>query len=147
MLYYRRVQPITRLYLREGEYMRTQLSSWQLKEQGGHQQMKYVELHYSSPAHLAGETISYPIDFPLNVEGINIKSIKAVSDENIEFSIALIDAVNHDIVYESLDEIKMHYDTIDLVYKSTNKRIIARFINKGALTTKFTVTIKGIEVK
>lgn len=127
--------------------MRTRLSSWQIKEREENNYMKYVEVKYTTIAHLPESIVTYQINFPQNVEGFNIKSIKVKSEENALFNIVLLDADNNDKIYESFYETQYHYDNVDLVYKPNNKYFLVRIHNQSLLTTKYHIEIKGIEVK
>lgn len=127
--------------------MRTRLSSWQIKEREENNYMKYVEAKYTTIAHLPESIVTYQINFPQNVEGFNIKSIKVKSEENTLFNIVLLDADNNDKIYESFYETQYHYDNVDLVYKPKNKYFLVRIHNQSLLTTKYHIEIKGIEVK
>lgn len=127
--------------------MRTRLSSWQVKSNREHETMKYVEVKLNTAAHVGSNTVTYRLDFPKDVDGFNIKSIKVKSEENIEFTVAIMDEDNVDFIYQSLEEIKYHYDNIDIVHRPVTKAFFVKIHNRGSLTTKFSIEIKGIEVR
>ena len=127
--------------------MRTRLSSWQVKTQEDNETMKYVEVKHSTDSHVGSDAVIYKIDFPEDVEGFNIKAIKVKSVENIAFTVTIFEEDGIDVLYQSVEEIKYHYDVVDLVYKPTVKSFYVQIHNRGSLTTKFDIQIRGIEVK
>lgn len=127
--------------------MRTRLSSWQVKTQKEQDTMKYVEASIVTGAHVGSDIVTYRIDFPQDVVGFNIKSIKVKSEENIAFTVDIMEEDNVDVIYQSTEEIKYHYDNIDIVHLPSVKAFFVRIHNRGSLTTKFNIQIKGIEVK
>lgn len=127
--------------------MRTRLSSWQVKTQKEQDTMKYVEASTVTGAHVGSDIVTYRIDFPQDVVGFNIKSIKVKSEENIAFTVDIMEEDNVDVIYQSTEEIKYHYDNIDIVHLPSVKAFFVRIHNRGSLTTKFNIQIKGIEVK
>lgn len=128
--------------------MRTQLSGWQVKERNGDDAgMKYVELTHSTIAHVANGIVVYRIPFPDNVDGLSIKTIKVVSEQTLQFVVDLMDGDTTDSIYESLEELKFHYDQVDIPYRPSERALYVRIHNKGTVTTKFAITVRGIEVK
>ncbi len=127
--------------------MRTRLSSWQVKTQEEQETMKYVEVNFDTPAHVGSDEVIYKIDFPVDVQGFNIKAIKVKSLETIGFTVAILEEDGIDVLYQSVEETKYHYDVVDLVYKPNVKSFFVKVHNRGSLTTKFNIQIRGIEVK
>lgn len=109
--------------------------------------MKYVSVHHDTIAHVPDAIVTYTIPFPDGVEGINIKTIRVESEQNIKFVIDLMDGNSNISIYESNEEIKFQYDQVDIPYKPDDKKMYVRLQNKGSLTTKFHIEIRGIEVK
>ena len=126
---------------------RTRLSSWQIPVQEERGKMNYVQLKYDTIAHVANDTVVYKIDFPKGIEGINIKTIRIISDERVAFIARLLDDEGDFPIYETLEEIQYQYDNVDIAYKPNKKAIFVEILNKGDLTTKFHIDIRGIEVK
>lgn len=127
--------------------MRTQLSGWQVKRNGDDAGMKYVELTHDTIAHVANDIVIYRIPFADNIDGLSIKTIKVVSEQNLKFIVDLMDGDTSDSIYESLEEIKFHYDQVDIPYRPSERALYVRIHNRGTITTKFTITVRGIEVK
>jgi hypothetical protein len=127
--------------------LRTQLSDWQVKTREDRDQMKYVSMNYQTAAHVGNSITTYQIPFPEGVDGFMIKTVRVISDENVSFIADLMDGNSELSIYESLEEIKFHYDQVDLPYKPVEKAFFVRIFNKGNLTTKFTIDIRGLEVK
>lgn len=127
--------------------MRTRLSGWQVKTEREQDTMKYVEVKFKTPAHVGSDAITYKLDFPAEVEGINVKSIKVKSEENIAFTAAIMEQDGVDVIYQSLEEVKYHYDNVDILYLPAIKAFFVHLHNRGSLTTKFDIEIKGIEVR
>lgn len=127
--------------------MRTQLSNWQIKQYKERDQMKYVSVNETTIAHVGNSIVTYEIPFPEGVEGVMIKTIRIESEENVSFVVDLMDGATNLSIYESLEEIKFHYDQVDIPYKPEEKKFFVRIHNKGNLTTKFNIDIRGIEVK
>ena len=109
--------------------------------------MRYVEVNFDTPAHIGSGEVTYKIDFPDDVQGFNIKAIKVKSLEAIGFTVAILEEDGIDVLYQSVEEIKYHYDVVDLVYKPNAKSFFVKVHNRGSLTTKFNIQIRGIEVK
>lgn len=128
--------------------MRTQLSGWQIRGRDGDDSaMKYVELTHVTISHVANAIETYRIPFPEALDGLSIKTIKVVSEQNLKFVVDIMDGETTDSIYESLEEIKFHYDQVDIPYRPSERALFVRIHNKGSVTTKFTITVKGIEVK
>lgn len=126
--------------------MRTQLSNWQLKSYKERDQMKYVEVNHDTIAHVGNSIVNYQIPFPDGVEGFLINTIRVTSEQNVSFVVLLMDGNTNIPIYESLEEIKYHYDQVSIPYKPSDKNFYIQIQNKGNLTTKFKVDIRGIEV-
>lgn len=127
--------------------MRTQLNDWQIRVRENQDEMKYVSIEYSTVAHSPSEVVIYPIPFPEGVLGINIKTIRVQSVEAVPFFIDLMDGASNETIYESLEEMQMQYDQVDLPYKPVEKKLFVRIHNKGNVATKFKISVRGIEVK
>ena len=127
--------------------MRTRLSSWQVRDEGEAETMRYSEATFDTPAHPGTSAVIYDVPFPSGVEGLNIKSIKVRSVEPVEFQVTILEEDANEILYESVNETKVHYDMVDLVYKPSTKTFRVRIQNRGSLSTKFNIQIKGIEVR
>lgn len=127
--------------------MRTQLSDWQVKNRQERDQMKYVSTSYQTVAHIGSSLVTYRIPFPEGIDGFMIKTVRVISEENVAFVVDLMDGNSEFSIYESLEEIKFHYDQVDLPYKPTEKAFFVGITNRSNLTTKFTIDIRGIEVK
>lgn len=109
--------------------------------------MKFVEVNYTTDAHVGSDIVTYRLDFPQDVMGFNIKSVKVRSEENIAFTVDIMEEDNVDVIYQSTEEIKYHYDNIDIVHFPSVKAFFVRIHNRGSLATKFNIQIRGIEVK
>lgn len=127
--------------------MRTRLSGWQVKTQKEQDTMRYVEASLKTNAHVGSDIVTYRLDFPAEVMGFNVKSIKVQSEENVAFTVDVMEEDNIDVIYQSTEEIKYHYDNVDIVHYPNVKAFFVRIHNRGSLTTKFNIQIKGIEVK
>lgn len=127
--------------------MRTQLSNWQIKSYEERDQMKYVSVSHKTIAHVGNNITTYEVPFPKGIDGFMIKTIRITSEENVAFVIDLMDGATESSIYQSLEEIKFHYDQVDIPYKPIEKSFFVRIHNKGNLTTKFTIDIRGIEVR
>ena len=127
--------------------MRTRLSSWQVRQREETETMVYTEATLDTPSHPGTSSTIYTIPFPAGVEGMNIKSIKIRSVESVEFQVTILEEGTGDVLYESLNETKVHYDMVDLVYKPVMKAFQVQIHNRGSLATKFNIQIKGIEVR
>lgn len=108
--------------------------------------MKYVSTNYKTVAQVGNSTVLYKVPFSDGVDGINIKTIRVESDENVAFVVSLLDSETGYPIYESLEELKIHYDQVDIPFKPVERNFFIRIFNKSNLTTKFTFDIKGIEV-
>jgi hypothetical protein len=127
--------------------LRTQLSDWQVKTREDREEMKYASVTYQTTAHVGNMITTYQIPFPDGVDGFMLKTFRVVSDENVSFVADLMDGNSNVSIYESLEEIKFLYDQVDLPYKPAERAFFVRIYNKGNLTTKFTIDIRGLEVK
>lgn len=128
--------------------MRTRLSAWQIREREGEDTgMKYVELNHDTIAHVKNGIVTYRIPFPDKMDGLSIKTIKVVSEEHNSFVVTLMDGDTSDFIYESLEESKFHYDQVDIPYRPSERALYVRIHNRGTVTTKFSITVRGIEVK
>lgn len=127
--------------------MRTQLNDWQIRVRENQDEMKYVHIEHKTVAHSPSEVVIYPIPFPEGVLGINIKTIRVLSEEAVPFFIDLMDGASNETIYESLEEMQKQYDQVDLPYKPVEKKLFVRIHNKGNVATKFSIDIRGIEVK
>lgn len=127
--------------------MRTRLSEWQIKGLKGSGQLKYLQINKLTPSHVANDVVTYPIDLPEGADGVNIKTISVQSDQsNNAFIVMLMDGATENRIYESREEIGYHYDNIDIPYKPTDKKVYVRIHNRGSVSTKFKIDIRGIEV-
>jgi hypothetical protein len=126
--------------------MRTQLSNWQIKSREERDQMKYVSVSQKTIAHSGNSIVDYEIPFPDGVDGFMVKTIRVTSEENVAFIVDLMDGETGYSIYESLEEIKFHYDQVDIPYKPSERTFFVRIHNKGNVTTRFTIDIRGIEV-
>lgn len=126
--------------------MRTQLSNWQLKSYKERDQMKYVEVNYKTISHTGNAITRYEIPFPDGTDGVLINTIRVTSEENVAFVVGLMDGSTPTSIYESLEEVKFHYDQVSIPFKPKERMFFVNIHNKGNLTTKFTIEIRGIEV-
>ncbi|WP_422661731.1 hypothetical protein ACK8P5_25595 (plasmid) [Paenibacillus sp. EC2-1] len=128
--------------------MRTQFSPRQLSGiKTGDEAMRYVQVKYSTPAHGKNETITYSIPLPADVDGIMINTIRVLSQENLTFVADLMDGPTGPSIYESLDELRFLYDQVNIPYKPSDKTLYIRILNKGDISTKYEIDIRGVEVK
>lgn len=128
--------------------MRTKLSRWQIKELSERDdQMRYVELIHTTVAHVSNDIVTYRLDFPVGVAGIQINTIRVESMEDVPFTVNLMDGNTDTTIYESNIENKLHYDSVVIPYKPSEAAVFVRIHNRGSLTTKFTITIRGVEVR
>lgn len=128
--------------------MRTRLSGWQIHNKDRDDlSMRYVEIKHDTIAHVSNDIVTYRIPFADGVEGLSIKTIRVVSEQNLKFVVDLMDGPTQESIYGSLEEIKFHYDQVDIPYLPSDKALFIRIHNKGSITTKFSITVKGIEVK
>lgn len=127
--------------------MRTRLSSWQVNELQGRDTMQYIEMKHTTVAHAGNGIVTYQIPFPEGVAGLIIKTIRITSLENSSFIVDLMDGNTNYSIYESLEETKFHYDNVDIPYKPIEQALFVRIHNKGSLTNKYEIDIRGIEVK
>ena len=127
--------------------MRTQLNDWQIRARENENEMKYVHIPYQTVAHSPAEIVTYPVPFPADIKGINIKTIRIVSEESLNFVVSLMDGNTEDVIYESLDELGMQYDQVDIPYKPAEQKLFVRIHNKGSVATRFTIDVRGLEVK
>lgn len=126
---------------------RTQLSGWQIPSIESSGKMKYIELSHSTVAHVANSIVVYRLNLPDDIDGINLKTIRVISDENLSFVVRLMDGDTDMPIYESLEEIKYQYDNVDIPYKPTERAVFVEIHNKGTITTKYHINLRGIEVK
>lgn len=128
--------------------MRTRLSPWQVKQsetEGG--SMKYVSVNHTTNAHVPNDTVVYQIPFPDGIEGVLISTIRIESVENVPFVVDLLDGNTTKTIYESLEELRFQYDQVNIPYKPSEKSFFVRIHNKGGVTTKFNIEIRGVEVR
>lgn len=127
---------------------RTVLSGWQIRREDRDDiPMKYVELNHITKAHIPNDNVVYRLSFPDKVEGISIKTIRIVAEDNVPFMVDILDESLTESIYESLEETKYHYDQVDIPYLPTDKALFVNIHNRGSVTTKFDIKIKGLEVR
>ena len=126
--------------------MRTRLSSWQTKSNEERDQMKYVSVSHTTIAHVGTDVVLYEIPFPEGIDGFMIKTVRVTAEDNVAFTVQLMDGNTAYSIYQSLEELKFHYDQVDIPYKPEERAFFVQLHNKGNLTTKFTIDIRGIEV-
>lgn len=128
--------------------MRTRLSSWQMPTVvSDGDSMKYSEIKYTTPAHVGNSEVTYKIPLPEGQAGILIHTLRVSAQTNVAFVVSLMDGNSSNVIYESNQEIRFHYDQVIIPYKPVDGFLYLKVYNKGDIASKFDITIRGVEVK